>query len=549
MYNIVRITGAAVAAAVLLVGCGTTAGETTATAVATTPTAAAATAPASATATPAAATAATAGAITATAGATAATAGEATPTAAATAAPATTTEATAAPTGREYPVQPAEVVSAFLTEFGAGANQSLDPQIFLSADLRGQISPSNPLNMLVGVQNMYPAFHVAEVTNVGDLVVVHAVLDYAAQPADRFFTLIQEGGVWKIMGISEKPRAPKPPTAMFNGPVFFVGTDGRTIKQIRAGEPAQDLPGGAFDGEITSLRAAPGNQLMVGVGMHYYWLINGNRTDLGTFAAPPNWSPDDTKLVGQSPSPGGGPGPLVLRDANGNITPLPFVGTADWYPDGENLIVAGQSGDSGSNVFRYAIATGETTQLTNLVSTPEDTWFVRDAHVLPRLQGIIFYGNHTSQVGASGNGQIWWSIPMEGGIEQPFSQGYGNTAWAYQARPGGEHLAYAIGAHVSACLSAGDLFIRDTAPGGDPDRGIHPPMLDVTGAGEAYFLVRGLSWNGDGSQIAFAVQKLSCDDPANGPRYDTPAVYVWNPFDGSAPQKVTDGAYPVWIEG
>ena len=49
------------------------------------------------------------------------------------------------------------------------------------------------------------------------------------------------------------------------------------------------------------------------------------------------------------------------------------------------------------------------------MSTVDDRWYVQEAHVLPDGNTVIFYGNHTTEVGASGNGLQWWAIPASGG--------------------------------------------------------------------------------------------------------------------------------------
>jgi hypothetical protein len=281
--------------------------------------------------------------------------------------------------------------------------------------------------------------------------------------------------------------------------------------------------------------------------------VNGGHSrDIGAFAAPPRWSPDGGQLVGQLAS-AGAPGPAYVYNlATRQGQQLPFSGIADWYPDGQHLVYVAHSDDAdqpGSNVYRYDLATGASEQLTNLVSSPGDSWYVQEAHVLPGAGAIVFYGNHTAEVGASGNGQQWWWVPAEGGVAQLFSRNYGNGINGYAASSDGALIAYGSRAHVSACASAGDISIRTNDVDGDPEQMLHPSLPILSEQADEYAFVEGLSWSPWSDRLAFALEPYTCQDGASGRVGGTPAVYVWDvAADGSAaPRKLADGAFPTWV--
>jgi Tol biopolymer transport system component len=301
------------------------------------------------------------------------------------------------------------------------------------------------------------------------------------------------------------------------------------------------------------MEASPsGRELLVGQGTKYQLVNGGLSRDVGEFMSPPRWSPDGTRLVGQLTGEEA-PGPAYLYDiASRQGVQLPFSGVADWYPDGQQLVYAASRNNAnqpGSNVYRYELATGASEQLTNLVSTESDIWYVQEAHVLPGAGAIVFYGNHTSEVGASGNGQQWWWIPTEGGEERLFSRNYGNGINSYAASPDGALIAYGSRAHVSACASAGDISVRSNDVAGDPEYALHPSLPVLGGQTDTYAFVEGLSWSPDSKRLAFALDSYTCQDAASGRAGGTPAVYVWDVAAGgaAAPRKLVDGSLPTWI--
>lgn len=110
--------------------------------------------------------------------------------------------------------------------------------------------------------------------------------------------------------------------------------------------------------------------------------------------------------------------------------------------------------EKGCNVWSYDLAQGASAQLTSLVRTEDDRWYVQEAHVLPGGDAVVFYGNHTGEVGASGNGLQWWWLPAGGGEAQLFSQGYGNGVSGYELAPAPAISLCAIQAYRATQLAA-----------------------------------------------------------------------------------------------
>jgi WD40 repeat protein len=461
---------------------------------------------------------------------------------------------TSVPTGAVYPFEPEDVVRAFLTEFAAGQNRTLDPALYLSSELRAQIRPDYPLNLILGVQNMYEKFTILDSEGAAGTVRVRAALEYS-RPLEWTFALIQEDGQWHIAQIMGPDGSTSPaPTATPNtqpaagGTIYYLDADGSTIKRINpnGGDPQTVYPQLGATSPIDYLGAGPDDvTLLVGAERHYFTVSGGVRKDLGDFVFAPRWSPDGTRLAGQSLAADGGRGPIAIYDllSRESIT-LPVAGVPDWYPDGQSLVYAGaEPGSTGSNVYRYDLASGTSARLTDLPSTEGDVWYVQEAHVLPGGQAIVFYGNHTSQVGASGNGQQWWWVPVEGGQEQLFSTTYSNGVRQYLPAPGGNMIAYSAQAHVSACASAGEIAVRDTAVPGDSEHALRPPLQELSGQGQVYALIQGISWSPEDEQLVFGITSYTCQDTGREQRPS--AVYLWD-LSGAA-RKIVDGSYPVWV--
>jgi len=459
--------------------------------------------------------------------------------------------------------EPEVVVSAFLTRFSGGGDLSIDPASYLSNNLRAQIRPDYPLNYIMGVQNMYSGFQVVGADGAAGTVRVRALLSYS-EAREWTFVMIDEDGQWKIDQIitpdgpttSAPTRVPDPQPA--GGTIFYVDSDGVSVNRMNADGSGQEL---AFSdmsyvlgGPITYMGPVPGNQfeiVMVGAGQHYVTASGGVSVDLGNFASTPRWSPDGWQVAGASVSADGSPGPIRIFDLRERKSAeLPVSGTPDWYPDGQRLVYAACDSEAetpGCNVYSYDLDSGASARLSQLESTAEDRWYVQEAHVLPGGNEIVFYGNHTSQVGASGNGLQWWWMPVGGGEAQPFSQNYSNGVNTYLTDPRGGLIAYSTRAHWNACASVGDIVVRDTGVDGDSARGEHPQLPGSDFEHETFATVAGMSWDPSGSgQLAFGSQVYTCTN--DGRVIQTPSVYVWesgNP--GAAPRKLADGSFPVWM--
>jgi dipeptidyl aminopeptidase/acylaminoacyl peptidase len=341
-----------------------------------------------------------------------------------------------------------------------------------------------------------------------------------------------------------------------SGKIFYLANDGVTINTVR--------PDGTVVEHVITITKQPqevvvglvgepsGTFLLYGLQAgseqwpRYFLVERGQATPIFAFTSMPRWSPDGTRFVAQVPEPSGVPGAIYLYDTAGRTgRALPVAGRPDWFPDGRRLVYT--AGD----VFVFDLQTGVDTRLTTLPSEGDETWDVQEAHVLPDAQHIVFYGAQRSNVGASGNGQQWWSIPVTGGEPRGFTDPAGNGVSGFGISPQGDLLAYIEGAHSSACVSLQSVIVTTNV---QPDLVFAvpmPPDIRVTDSGA--YNIKGFSWSPDNDHVAYAVEPYRCLEGADGPTTDPPAIYLGdvrtgNSTDPLVPQKVVDGQYPVWIE-
>jgi hypothetical protein len=453
---------------------------------------------------------------------------------------------------------PEDTVRAFLGSF-VGVAGAADPTSFLTGNLRGQIRPDYPLNYLMGMQNLFSAFEIQSSDGGPERVNVHATLTFG-QPLPYTFELIQEDGRWAIDRIVLPPSPATPtdvPGSDTGGGIYYVAPGGETIMRVQPdGSGMEEAYTGiaqSLGGPLTYLGPVPGNpmQIMIaGAGTHYAAISGGVGIDMGAFAAPPRWSADGWRAVGAAPTDTGLAGTIAMFDLRSRQrSELPINGQPDWFPDGQRLVYVRcgpEEEDKGCNVWTYDLASGASAQISTLVSTAGDRWYVQEAHVLPDGNTVIFYGNHTTEVGASGNGLQWWAIPASGGDAQLFSESYGNGVNDFQFSPDGAQLAYITRAHVSACASSGDLLVRDSSPAGDPARGAHPALPGADEANRRYALAQSLSWDPAGStQLVFGSQSYRCADMNR--EMDPAAIYLWDSAaPDAAPVMLAEGSFPVW---
>ena len=355
------------------------------------------------------------------------------------------------------------------------------------------------------------------------------------------------------------PATPVPatPAGQVSGKIFYLANDGVTINTVR--------PDGSAVEHVITITKQPqeavvglvgepsGTFLLYGLQAgseqwpRYFLVERGQATPIFAFTSTPRWSPDGTRFVAQVPEPSGVPGAIYLYDTAARTgQTLPVAGRPDWFPDGRRLVY------TANDVFVFDLQTGVDTQLTMLPSEGDEAWDIREAHVLPDAQHIVFYGAQRSNVGASGNGQQWWSIPVEGGEPRTFTDPGGNGVSGFGISPQADLLAYSEGAHSSACVSLQSVIVTTTDVQPDLASAVPmPPDIRVTDSGAFY--IKGFSWSPDNDHIAYAVEPYRCLEGADGPTTDPPVIYLWdvrtgNGTDPLVPQKVVDGQYPVWIK-
>jgi Flp pilus assembly protein TadD len=97
-----------------------------------------------------------------------------------------------------------QVVLAFLGSLEKNPSGSSSIQ-YLSQQLKAQVQGGRPIPSLLGVQNIYRAYHADAAVSRGGgrAATVRVTLTYASGPVQRLFTLVPEDGAWKIDDIAE----------------------------------------------------------------------------------------------------------------------------------------------------------------------------------------------------------------------------------------------------------------------------------------------------------------------------------------------------------
>ena len=340
------------------------------------------------------------------------------------------------------------------------------------------------------------------------------------------------------------------------GTIFYLAADGRTINTIRpdgTGIQPVIVVDKRPDEVVANLAGEPSGTFLLfslqrpdEVWLRFFIVQGGQAAPLPPFAGTPRWSPDGTRFVAQAVDAEGRLGPIYLYDTStGTGERLPVVGRPDWFPDGRRLVyVAG-------DIFTYDLASGTSTQVSDLPFEGDDAWGVLEAHVLPDQQHILFLGAQRNAVGASGNGLQWWTIPVTGGDIEAFTEPSGNIVTGFAFNPSGDLFGYAEGAHSSACVSIQRVVVSTT----DLQGGIalEVPIPEVaTRTEDAAFYVKGFAFAPDNNHIAYAVEPYRCLSDADGPETDIPVIYVWdiraaNVQPEVLPRLLVEGQYPVWI--
>ncbi len=350
--------------------------------------------------------------------------------------------------------------------------------------------------------------------------------------------------------------SPVAPPSAAAGKIFYLDVDGHSIRTIRPdgtgiqdvisiqkrpGEVVENLTGEPTGTYLLFSLYAEGDQ-----AARYFLVQNGRAKPIMAFTSRPRWSPDGRRFVAATAGSSQMFGPIYLYDTvTGAGRMLPARGVPDWFPDGRRLVYAAD------NIFTFDLATNASTQLTRLPAEGNETWGVQEAHVFPSGKDILFFAGQRKNVGASGNGQQWWSIPVTGGTPAPFSDPGGNGILAFAASPDGGSFGYVESAHASACLSAQQVTITGASVGGGAAMNA-PVPASIPESETASFFIQGMTWAPDSAHIAYGVQPYRCPTAGDRPRLDQPAVYTWsirmaNGSRTDAPRKLVDGSYPEWI--
>lgn len=255
------------------------------------------------------------------------------------------------------------------------------------------------------------------------------------------------------------------------GVIFYLDPDGKTIKTIRGdGSDQQTLitlePGEGE--EVTGLQAeATGHFLLYGLGSFYSLIERGETQPITYFVGMPRWAPDNRRLAGQLFSPPETPGELYIYDAVSRTGQALGVigGQPDWFPDGQRLVYV-----SDGNVWAYDLATSKATAVTTLPTAADATWLVSDPHVVALTDAagtaapyVMFFGSDSHDLGLTGNGQRWWTVPAGGGTPQPFTDPGGNYVVDYAQSPARSWFSYVDNAHNSICVSDQQLICCPTS--------------------------------------------------------------------------------------
>ncbi len=282
----------------------------------------------------------------------------------------------------------------------------------------------------------------------------------------------------------------------------------------------------------------------------YHLLHNGAVRNLPALSRVPKWSPDGVRFVAEARNTTTLPGNVFIYNVlNNTYLYLPARGLPDWYPDGTKLVYTDES-----DVFSYNRVTGAITKLTHFPHQENgNDWGMQEAHVLPGSQRIAFFGqqfkvNGQFQLGASGNGQQWFTIPATGiaaGVApQPWLEPEGNAIVGYASTPASNKVAYAGNGHDSACAAYEDVGVLSSTR--FPGHAIYANIPEFNDKTSHYVYIQGLAWSPVGSQVAFGVVPYTCDMIV-APVMKPSILYTWDVSAGGTKlRKLANGSYPVW---
>jgi peptidoglycan hydrolase-like protein with peptidoglycan-binding domain len=346
------------------------------------------------------------------------------------------------------------------------------------------------------------------------------------------------------------------------GRIVYVTPDGRSLVSMNP-DGSDQQPFGQPQVEeglqIYGLKADPSGRFIAQIAasdvgeVHNLYILNIDGTLLSSYGglSLPNWSPDGSRFAADVFASNQGLEFQVWdtehADESGPVAMLDGA-SPDWRADGQALVYVDTS-----NIFVYDLASQTSAKLTDLPSEGDEAWYIDEAHFSPDGSRIYFYAGQSKNVGASGNGMQWWVMASAGGSAgcsqrfegcgEPvaFTAPNGNGVGEFAFNPSGDLFAYSEGAHISACSSVVQLWLRTTA---DEESPTTPLSGDLPADGGLSTL--GFAWSPQGDRLAFSYQDYLCNQ--NFEQQLSPAeVYVWNPAESDSASKIAEGSFPIWL--
>ncbi len=353
--------------------------------------------------------------------------------------------------------------------------------------------------------------------------------------------------------------------------IFYLGNDGTIYTSRLDGSNQQpllkvDIPTGQ---DVAGMSASVDGKYLVYElvdtatyeNASYYLVSNGKASKLNGVASLPVWH--GHRFAASGPMGEGiTPGELAVYDADGAGGPsgagLGVQGSnLAWFPDGNNILYLDALDNIysiGANPPAYGNFTG--TLLLQLNTKPADNnpdfFGTMFAAVTPDGKTLVFGGEQTKNVGASGNGQRLWMYDLSKGpggslsAAQPFTdfggRYGGNNSYGFASA---NNLVVASDFHISACATGSAIDVLGI------DNAVTATVALPGQQGDSNARLYGLSVappnsNRANPTFAYSLDNYTCANAGAGPTVtQPPTVYVWS---GGQSSKVAAGRYPLWVD-